>query len=127
MKKSLSDLQWAVMEVLWSMQRCTAVEVVGHMEYEKELARTTVTTVLERLVDAGVVTVVSAAAPKSYTAALSREEARRSMVGEVLRRAFEGDPAAMVNHLLDEAGASDEELEQVKALLKRHQEESNND
>lgn len=127
MKKNLSDLQWAVMEVLWNHRQCTAAEVLEKVHYEKELARTTVTTVLERLADDGVVKVAANGSPKQYMAALSRDDARRSMVGELVQRAFEGNPAAMVNHLLGEAGASEEELQQVKALLERHRRGNNND
>lgn len=127
MKKRLSDLQWAVMEVLWDEGQCSAVEVMEKVHYDKELARTTVVTVLERLVDNGAVKVVPSRSPKIYSAALSRDEAQRSMVSEVLHRAFEGDTTALVNHLLGEAGVGEEELQKVKALLEKHSGEKTHD
>ncbi|MCM3926169.1 BlaI/MecI/CopY family transcriptional regulator [Frankia sp. AiPs1] len=119
----LGDLERSVMDVLWSSDGwLTAREVAARLDHERDLAYTTVLTVLERLERKGFVRRQRAARAHRYAASDSREavvaEAMMEALGtaddrgsalvrfvgsvsaeeaEILRRALEplgGDPAA---------------------------------
>ncbi|WP_041938730.1 MULTISPECIES: BlaI/MecI/CopY family transcriptional regulator [Frankia] len=121
----LGDLERSVMDVLWSSEGwLTAREVAARLDHERDLAYTTVLTVLERLERKGFVRRQRAARAHRYAASDSREavvaEAMMEALGtaddrgsalvrfvgsvsaeeaEILRRALEplgGEPAAEV-------------------------------
>ena len=52
-----------------------------------------------------------------YRARISEEDVRRSMVGELTRRLFRGDAAALVSHLLEEEEIDPAELQRLKSLI----------
>jgi predicted transcriptional regulator len=54
-----------------------------------------------------------------YRATVTEDTVRSSMVGELLDRLFAGDPAALVSHLVADHGIDEEEIERLRALLKR--------
>ena len=77
----LSDLQAAIMQVLWKKNEATASAVQEVLNGERELAKTTVSTVLSRLEDKGIVGHRTEGRAFVYFPAVSQEEVRRSMVG----------------------------------------------
>lgn len=117
----LTDLQLAVMRVLWEQGRATAAEVTEALRPSRGLAQTTVATVLSRLEKRGVVSHDTVARQFVYRAVLSEAETTGSMVTELTDRLFDGDPAALVSHLLSETDFSRADLARVKSLIARHE------
>lgn len=111
----LSPLQLALMEVLWNRQEATAAEV--HAAVERDLAPTTVSTILARLAKQGAVAYRKEGRTYVYRAAISRRSVRRSMTGSLLDSLFGGDPAALVSHLLREDELSATDLDRLRARL----------
>ncbi|MFX0537595.1 BlaI/MecI/CopY family transcriptional regulator [Ornithinimicrobium sp. Y1847] len=114
---SLGDLERTVMDALWSHGPDLSVrEVMDTMEASgsKELAYTTVMTVLDRLAKKGIATRTRDGRAWRYTAASSREE----LAGAALRSTLDGVQAdrrlAMMHFLSD---ASPAELEDLRAAL----------
>ncbi len=118
----LSDLQLAVMDVLWEQGLASVADVVAALPAAKRRAVTTVATTLQRLERRGVVQHEADGRTFLYRAALPREEVRRSMVGALLRRLFEGDPALLLSHLLTEQQVDEEELRRLRRLLEKGEE-----
>jgi predicted transcriptional regulator len=113
----LSDLQIAVMRVLWDQGEATVSDVHARLLEERGLAPTTIATVLSRLERRNLVDHRSEGRQFIYRAAVSEEEVRRSMVTELTDLLFEGDPAELVSHLLEARGVDSQELARLKALL----------
>ncbi|WP_261557225.1 BlaI/MecI/CopY family transcriptional regulator [Frankia tisae] len=81
----LGDLERSVMDVLWSSEGwLTAREVAGRLDHERDLAYTTVLTVLERLERKGFVRRQRAARAHRYAASDSRE----AVVAEAMMEAL---------------------------------------
>ena len=110
----LGKLEAAVMDVLWSAGTpLTVREVLERMPPQRNLAYTTVMTVLDRLARKGVVTRELVGKAWLYTATLSREEfVARLMLG-VLAQAGSRD-AALVHFA---RSVSAEEAESLRAAL----------
>ncbi|MEM6784813.1 MAG: BlaI/MecI/CopY family transcriptional regulator [Bacteroidota bacterium] len=111
----LSPLQLAVMEVLWDRREATVADV--HAALDRDLAVTTVGTILARLAKQGVVAHRKDGRALVYRAAVTRRSVRRSMTGSLLDSLFGGDPAALVSHLLREDELSAADLGQLRARL----------
>jgi len=113
----LSDLQLALMRVLWNEKEATVARVQEALREERALALTTVATLLSRLERRGIVRRRLEGRQFLYRAALAKEAVRRSMVPALTERLFEGDPAALVHHLLDEGAIDARELERLEKLV----------
>jgi predicted transcriptional regulator len=114
---NLSDLQMAVMRVLWRHGEAAASEVHGELEPERGLAPTTIATVLSRLERRGLVTHRTRGRLYLYTPAVSEQEIRISMVASLTSRLFHGDATALVSHLLKSSDIDAGDLDKVRTLL----------
>ena len=113
----LTDLQIAVMRVLWERGEASVAEIWEALRPERGLAQTTVATLLSRLEKRGVVSHRSRARQFLYSATVTESEVRRVMVRELTERLFDGDVAALMSHLLTARAVSPGDLARVKELV----------
>ena len=116
---SLSDLQLELMRVLWARREASVAEIAEALADSRELAHTTVATLLTRLGRRGLVSARRDGRQLIYRAEVAEPEVRRSMVGGLLRSVFGGDPKALLAHLVSEREVSSRDLERVRDLLAR--------
>jgi predicted transcriptional regulator len=107
----LTELQLAIMRVLWQHGEAAVSVVHEEAAPERDLALTTIATVLRR----------QAGRHYRYRALVSEEEVRRSMVSELADRLFHGDVTALVSHLLAEGDIAPGDLERVRRLIDQKQ------
>lgn len=117
----LTDLQVAIMRVLWDRREATVSDIHEALLAERGLAPTTVATLLSRLEKRGIVKHRSASRQYVYYPAVTESEVRRSMVSDLAERLFDGDVAELVSHLLSEREMSAGDLEKVKELIASHE------
>jgi BlaI family transcriptional regulator, penicillinase repressor len=116
----LTDLQIALLRVLWEHEEATVAEICDALRPERALAQTTVATLLSRLEKRGVVRHRTEARQYVYRATVSEHEVRRSMVGELTERLFDGDVTALVSHLLATDAVGPDDLQKVRDLIAAH-------
>ena len=114
---SLGNLQHAIMEVLWSEGEATASDVHRALQAERGLAPTTIATMLSKMERKGVVSHRTDGRRFVYRATVSRDEVRRTMLGELTDRLFGGSVAAMVAHLLSEHAVDPAELQDLRERI----------
>jgi predicted transcriptional regulator len=114
---TLGDLQHAIMAVLWARGEATTAEVHEALRAERGLAFTTIATMLRKMEDKGVVAHRAEGRQFVYRPTVSEEQVRRSMVGELLERLFDGDPKALVAHLVSEHEIDAGELAALRRRL----------
>ena len=114
----LSDLQLDLMRVLWRSGELSVAEVTEALA-DRDLAHTTVATLLTRLEKRGVVESRRDGRVLAYRASVSEAQVRRNMVSSLIAQVFRGDPRALLAHLVSEREVAPGDLEQVRALLKR--------
>ena len=117
----LTDLQIAVMRVLWDKGEASVSEIWETLRPERGLAQTTVATLLTRLEKRGVVEHRSRARQYLYRATVTESEVRRVMVRELTERLFDGDVAALMSHLLTARAVSPGDLARVKEMVDSHE------
>ena len=113
----LGDLQLAIMRVLWDLGQATVAQVHATLQVERGLALTTIATMLSKMEKKGVVHHRTEGRQFVYVSTVSQDEVRSSMVAEFTERLFEGDVAALVNHLLTEKQIDDAELIEITRLI----------
>lgn len=113
----LSELQLAVMRVLWSRGEAAVADVAAALAGERDLAHTTVATLLTRLEKRGVVAQRRDGRTLIYRSRVSEDEVRRSMVAELVASLFRGDSTALVAHLVREEEIAPGDLAKVRARI----------
>lgn len=115
---ALSDLQIAVMRVLWERGEPSTADVAEVLAVERGLKHTTVATLLTRLEKRGVVAMRRDGRQLYYRALVSEPDVRRSMVADLLSSLFGGDARALVSHLVDESEIAPGDLDRLRKRLK---------
>ena len=116
---SLSELQLGLMRVLWARGEASTADVAEALRDERDLAHTTVATLLTRLEKRGLLSSRREGRALVYQPLVSEVEVQRSMVGSLVDRLFAGRASALVSHLLDARGVDAAELAELQALLKQ--------
>lgn len=121
---SLSELQLSLMRVLWARGEASTADVVDALRDERDLAHTTVATLLTRLEKRGLLSSRREGRALLYRPLVSEAEVQRSMVGHLVNRLFAGRTSALLSHLLDARGVDAQELAELQALLKQRKGET---
>src|SRR5437588_11345418 len=116
-RHQLTELQLAIMRVIWDRSEATVQEIWEALHPERQLAQTTVATMLSRLERRGVVTRRAQARQYHYRAAVTEQEVQHSMVGEMTERRFDGDVTALVQHLLSGEDVSPGDLAKIRDMI----------
>lgn len=109
-----------VLKVLWDLARpATVREVLDvlNSEAEKPRAYTSAMSLLNVMTDKGLLRRSPKGRAFVYEPESGREPTLRSMLGETLRRAYDGSARLLVAHLLDQSSPSAEELSAIRTLL----------
>jgi BlaI family transcriptional regulator, penicillinase repressor len=119
---NLTGLQVEILNVLWARGEATVVDVREALRPGRDLAMTTVSTLLSRMERKGVVRHRTEGRQYVYAPAVAASEVKQSVVSEladVADRLFEGDVADLVTHLLAERDVDASELARVRDLIDR--------
>lgn len=114
---SLSELQIALMRVLWDRGETSTAEVAAAIADERGLAHTTIATLLTRLEKRGVVVQRREGRQLFYRAAVEEAAVRRSMVADLIGSLFAGDANELVAHLVEEADIAPGDLARIRQRL----------
>lgn len=114
---ALSDLQIAVMRVLWERGEASVADIAAIVSEQRGLKYTTVATLLTRLERRGAVAQRRQSRQLIYRAKISEPQARRSMVADLIDSLFGGDARALVAHLVEESEIAPGDLQRVRQRL----------
>ena len=120
----LSDLQLAILRVLWVRGEATVNQVQEDLLAERPLALTTVATVLTRLDKKGLVSHRSEGRQYVYQAEVSESDVRGDALSDLTEQLFRGDITALVSHLLSDQEIAPGDLARVKALIEQKEADS---
>lgn len=126
----LTELQLEIMVVLWERGEATVDAVRAALAPGRDLAHTTVSTLLSRLEKRDVVKRHKEGRSYVYSPAVEPERVQRSVVneiGEVADRLFAGDVADLVATLLSERDVDADDLARVREMIARKEAELRGD
>ena len=118
-RHQLTELQLAILRVIWDRSEATVQDIWEALHAERGLAQTTVATMLSRLERRGVVTRRAQLRQYHYRAAVTEREVQHSMVGELTERLFDGDVTALVQHLLTGKDVSPGDIAKIRDMIER--------
>ena len=113
----LGDLQLKIMKVLWQRNECTVGEVFDIVGKERDLAYTTIATMLRKMEARGLVAHRVDGRTFIYRAAIDAHSITSNMSEHLLDRLFEGSLSDLVSHLLSTREVSRAELAKIEKLI----------
>jgi predicted transcriptional regulator len=117
LRKILGDLEADVMEAVWALGQATVHDVHQRLDAaNRELAYTTVMTVMSRLAEKGLLEKRKDGPAYLYMPAASREEFTRRTVGTVLSELLDDFSAPAMSQFVELVGEQDEAV--IEALAK---------
>jgi BlaI family penicillinase repressor len=118
-QRSLTDVEWDIMDVVWEHEPCAAGTVQEELQYKHGWAYSTVKTTMDRMVAKGLLATHAVRNLNLFTSLVSRQEARKTELKQCLRRAFDGALTPMIQFLVEEEELSDAELKELRQLVQR--------
>ena len=113
----LSQLQREIMEVVWKHGELSAADVRARLAAERDLAKNTVRTLLERMEAKGWLKHRAEGRTYFYTTARPRHDTIGQKVREIVETVCGGSPETLVTALLDYRGLRPDELKRIRQLL----------
>src|SRR5882724_3951229 len=113
----LGDVQLKIMQVLWAREEATVADVHNALAEERDLAYTTVATMLRKMEARGLVKHRLDGRSFVYRTAVGEEAVSQGMADHLVERLFEGSLSDMVHHLLTTREVSHEELSKLEKMI----------
>ena len=113
----LGDLQLKIMQALWERGEATVAQVLASLSGPKELAYTTVATMLRKMEARGLVGHREEGRSFVYRALVAAHDVSRGVADHLVDRLFEGSLTEAVNHLLTTREVSRQELVELERLI----------
>ena len=113
----LSEAQMDIMSVVWDRGEVTVADVWKAVGFRRKVARSTVLTMIVRLVEKGWLCCDEEGHAFRYRAAVPREKTLGTVVRRLVDTAFGGSAEGLVMALLHGRGVSKEEARRIKKMI----------
>lgn len=124
MKKDLDSIlltrqELQIMKVVWERGSATVKDVCSVMCRSKPTAYTTILTLMGILEEKGALSHVRSGRAYVYQPLLTRTQATRNLLRDVVERFFDGQPEKLIASILDGEAIEPDRLDGVRGLLER--------
>ena len=117
-RPQLSRLEMEIMDVVWQLGESSSTKIVEAVQRERDLAPTTIRTVLGNLRKKGYVELVpTVERSHRYKPVVSRNSVARKSLRELLGNLFEGSPREAIIHLIKNERLTTEDLDEIRRLI----------
>jgi predicted transcriptional regulator len=116
-EKLLTDVELELMTVLWKLGEGSVAEVMEGLPPQRDLAYTSVSTILRILEQKGILHTRKAGRGHIYIPTLAKSEYEAKTIKHVMNNVFDGAPVALVKQLLSSVKMKESDLQDLKALI----------
>ncbi|QDT33038.1 BlaI/MecI/CopY family transcriptional regulator [Thalassoglobus polymorphus] len=112
-----------VLKILWSCGECSSRDVQESLNEDgKERAYTSVASLMNVMVDKGLLKRKQQGRAFLYSAKAAKRRTLSELLSDLVGRAFEGSASQLVAHLVESGKLTQEELDQIRQAIDEHQE-----
>lgn len=108
-----------MMNIIWRLGPCTISQVRNALRPERELAYTSVSTIVRILEQKRFVTSEKAGRGHAYSAAIAKQHYQALSLEHLVKEVFDAAPSLLVQHLLDSDSLTEDELARIRAILRK--------
>jgi BlaI family transcriptional regulator, penicillinase repressor len=114
---TLTPQELAIMKIVWRLEQATVRDVYETMREKREVAYTTVMTMMRILEDKGYLKKTMVDRAHLYRPAKPRQQVLGGMVKDFVDRVFDGAPASLLVHLAKDNTLSEKQKKLVRQLI----------
>jgi predicted transcriptional regulator len=112
-----TDGELEILRVLWENGPSSLSTVCEALRRERDVATTTVATMLRVMLDKNLVRRKAAARGQQWSAAVTQAAAAKSMVGKLVNGIFDGSASRLAAHLVEAGQLTAAELTELRKLI----------
>lgn len=112
-----TDGELEILRVLWDRGPSPLGVICETLRRERDVATTTVATMLRVMLDKGLVRRKQATRGQQWSAAVTQAAAAKSMVGKLVDNIFDGSAGRLAAHLVEAGQLTPAELAELRTLL----------
>jgi predicted transcriptional regulator len=118
-RRPLTATELEMMNVIWRLGSCTVSQVQESLRPERDLAYSSVSTIVRILEQKGFVSSTKAGRGHLYCAAMAKHDYQALSLEHVVKQVFDDTPSLLVQRLLDSSALTEQELDRIRSLLQR--------
>jgi BlaI family penicillinase repressor len=115
----LTEAEWTIMKVVWENEPCAAGTVQEALTKTKDWAYSTVKGTMDRMAEKGFLQIQKIRNLQLFTSKISEAEAKRAEFRKMLKRAFDGALAPMMQFLIENENFSAAELRELRKMAEQ--------
>ena len=112
-----TDVELEILHVLWADGPSALSAVCDRLREQREVATTTVATMLRVMLDKGLVKRQGAGRGAQWVAVVTRKSTARGMVGKLVDHLFDGSADRLATHLVEGGQLNKKQLDQLRKLI----------
>ena len=116
----LTDVELELMSILWKIGEGSVADVIECLPKERNLAYTSVSTILRILEQKGTLKTRKEGRGHIYIPAIKKNDYESKAVKHVVDRVFDGTPVALVKQLIDTGKLNETDLQEIRNLISRN-------
>ncbi len=116
---ALGELERSVLDTIWESGEIQGKELYDKLGTKHSVRHNTILTVLERLINKGLVTKRKDGRSNSYKAKISRDEFAAQVAKPIIEELLDVSSHAAMSAFVDNASADPEKLKELKRLIAR--------
>ena len=118
-QKLLTEVELELMNVLWKLGQGSVADVIEALPKERQLAYTSVSTILRILEQKEVLQARKEGRGHIYIPLLQKTNYEAKAIQHVVNNVFDGTPLALVKQLLGSGSLKEKDLDELKALIQK--------
>jgi BlaI family penicillinase repressor len=117
--KHPTEFELEILKILWREGPCTGRQVLEKLNETRDLAYTSVITIMNIMRDKRYLTRKKQGGSFLYSPKISEQSTTRSMLGDLVTRLFDGSTEAAMVRLLETSDLDSDEIKALRKLLDR--------
>ena len=113
----LQQSEWIIMEQLWESSPKTITQIYHALKVDPGWSKSTVNTLLGRMVDKEIIQYEEGKKAKQYYPAMKREDAAHTETKSLLERVYQGSISMMMSNFAKKNELSKEEITKLYEIL----------
>ena len=113
-----TDAELEILQILWELGPVSVRTVNERLNERREVGYTTTLKIMQIMLEKGLVVRNTASRSHIYAAGVQETDIQKQLLNRFVQSAFRGSASQLVMQLLGNHKATEEELEQIKALIR---------
>ena len=112
-----TEVELRILSVLWDQGAATARDVHNALSEDKGTNYSTTVKMLAVMLEKGLVERDESVFPMTFSAVVSRDDARQNMLSDVIQKLYDGSAKSLVLQVLSSREASPADLDEIRKLI----------